>query len=71
MVHWQDITAFILVLLAAGYLARRGWQLVFAQRSGQGCTSCGGCSRASSETRLLVSLQLPVPSSYSNNHRIP
>ena len=38
---WQTSLALALVIVAAIYLARRGWQVV-ARKTG-GCGACGNC----------------------------
>ena len=38
--EWQNLMVWAIVVSAAGYLARRGWQ-TFARK---GSSSCGGCS---------------------------
>lgn len=58
-IPWQDIAALILVTLAAGYLALRGWRLFFARRGGQHCNSCGGCSGGATKELSLILLNLP------------
>jgi hypothetical protein len=38
---WQTLIAVALVLLAAGYLCRRGWQTIVRKRAG--CGACSNC----------------------------
>jgi hypothetical protein len=38
---WQQIAALSLVALASGYLALRGWRLLFVRVR----ASCGGCAK--------------------------
>jgi hypothetical protein len=58
MPHWQTIVVFTIVLVAAAYLAYRGWLVVSGKKSsgcgsGTCCTTCGK-SDESSETGLVT-----------------
>ncbi|MBX9788511.1 MAG: FeoB-associated Cys-rich membrane protein [Pirellulales bacterium] len=44
-IDWQSTVAGLIVLAAAGYLARRAWQTVCRQRT----TSCGACASCPAE----------------------
>ena len=61
-IDWQSAAAGLIVLVAAGYLARRVWLSVRRQRLG-GCGSCATCpaeesgNAASADGRPLVSLE--------------
>jgi hypothetical protein len=52
----QDFLAIIIVILAAAFLARRGWQRVANRRAGA-CGACANCSASDTmELRKLVML---------------
>jgi hypothetical protein len=56
---WQNLTVFVVVLAAGGYLARVAWNSV-ARRQAAGCGSCGSCPTSShAEEPRLVALQPP------------
>jgi len=52
----QDYTAIAIVLIAAAFLARRGWQTLAKRRAG--CGSCGNCpsNAAGNTANNLVSI---------------
>jgi len=58
MFHWQTIVVLLIVLVAAAYLAYRGWLIVSGKKAG-GCgsgacgTSCGK-SEEPGETGLVT-----------------
>ena len=56
----QDFIAIAIVVIAAAFLARRGWQTLAKRRAG--CGSCGNCpSNAAGNTANLVSIS-PIDS---------
>jgi hypothetical protein len=48
---WQNATALVAVIAAAGYLARRAW---FALARKRGCGGCGSCPSAGGDKTLVV-----------------
>jgi FeoB-associated Cys-rich membrane protein len=55
-VTWQDLIAVGIVTLAAGYLGRTVYRMLFAGKSA--CGGCGTCPAADSKTPPLVSLDM-------------
>ena len=54
MDSWQDIAAAGLVLLAGGYLAYRGWLVIWKKRGG--CSSCSSCPSGDDPKKQIVSV---------------
>lgn len=52
---WQSAVAGLIVLVAAGYLARRAWQAMRRQRAAS-CGACASCpaERGSTEPPLVA-----------------
>ena len=54
----QDIVAILIVVIAAGYLARQAW-LRISRKTGGSCGSCPSCpSNDSIKVRQLVNISL-------------
>ncbi len=52
--NWQDLTAALLVTLAAAYIAYRAWQIVWKKRGG--CSSCSSCPTADDQKKPIVTI---------------
>ena len=51
---WQLTASLVIVLLAGGYLARRGWLLFSRKKTG----GCGSCSTGAVKNDGVVSLSV-------------
>jgi hypothetical protein len=58
---WQLVIALLCVAVAAGFLIRRGVQLVRNRSRGCGGGACGGCSSTAKPVVSLGSLKPPQP----------
>ena len=57
-IDWQGAGAGLIVLVAAGYLARRAWQAARRQPT-RGCGACASCPTEQGSTeRPLVALEV-------------
>ncbi len=57
----QDILAILIVIAAAGFLARRAWQRLIRRRTGA-CDSCSNCNSSNTlSTQPLVTISEIMP----------
>jgi len=57
--QWQNIVAWVVVMMAAAYLVRRSWRAVVKKRSG-GCGACGSCPAGSDTSHAAATNHDPA-----------
>jgi hypothetical protein len=51
--EWQNLLVLALVVSAAGYLARRGWQTL-ARKNSSSCGGCGDCPQSGEPSPVQI-----------------
>jgi hypothetical protein len=75
MIDWQTVTVALIVLVAAVYVARRGWTRLrsFRMAGGSPARPCGGCDEgqktAEAPAKVLVQINRSNPTTARRNSR--